>query len=497
MSEQKKYVTFRDLKELNPPQSSSIAPAKAQSTKTKKITTSTPSISSISSSPSTSRIPSTSSKAKTVSDKKSFKPQAERDIPQIESIAPERDFQRVPNSVTRQIMASGVFKGKSKQVWDYLWSVSRGAINPVRIIKRSRKDIKNGSGIGSMVTVDAAITHLESIGLLRVLPSVGSLAGNSYEIFTPEEIAISYTSTSSTPSITSPTQKLDNLDILESSISSITLSSLKSEVSGHPNTLYNTCIDDDIYTHTVEKEFARIILVCAEKILGEKIPINPQEVSRWNECATLIATELENAAKNAKGISSVPAFLATHLRRSFAKNDSEFFDKGKPPVNLPVREKNDKPTDLESKGKSRFSLGECLRFAEYLGVKGKGIVNPGGYATTIFRSGEADELIEEFLKKSPEPLAPVKCPDCNDDDLRYISGRDGEKLKCEHPRLPLAIKLYEALEELLALHLGDASYQESDLLEDLKFKIEREGLKWDESLAMALALKEKNRYQVN
>ncbi len=44
---------------------------------------------------------------------------------------------------------------------------------------------------------------------------------------------------------------------------------------------------------------------------------------------------------------------------------------------------------------SRFTLEECRRFAESL--RPEGIQNPGGYATSIHRSGEADDRIEAFL----------------------------------------------------------------------------------------------------
>jgi helix-turn-helix protein len=46
---------------------------------------------------------------------------------------------------------------------------------------------------------------------------------------------------------------------------------------------------------------------------------------------------------------------------------------------------------------SRFSLEECRRFAESL--RGEGIQNPGGYATAIHRSGEADDQVEAFLTR--------------------------------------------------------------------------------------------------
>ena len=105
------------------------------------------------------------------------------------AVSPERDFQKVPNSVTRDAMTARLFRGKSKQVWDYLWSVSRGAVVPSRTVRRSRPQIKDGAGFGSMGTVDASVSHLEAVGLIRVKTIVGESGGNEYEIFTPEEVA--------------------------------------------------------------------------------------------------------------------------------------------------------------------------------------------------------------------------------------------------------------------------------------------------------------------
>lgn len=46
---------------------------------------------------------------------------------------------------------------------------------------------------------------------------------------------------------------------------------------------------------------------------------------------------------------------------------------------------------------SKFTLEECRGFAESL--RAEGIQNPGGYATSVHRSGEADDRIEAFLKQ--------------------------------------------------------------------------------------------------
>ena len=65
---------------------------------------------------------------------------------------------------------------------------------------------------------------------------------------------------------------------------------------------------------------------------------------------------------------------------------------------------------------SKFTLEECRRYAAHLHATGQGITNPGGYATTIYRSGEVDPLIESFLQ--PPAPAPAQtdlsaCPDCH------------------------------------------------------------------------------------
>ncbi|HEX8708855.1 MAG TPA: helix-turn-helix domain-containing protein [Pyrinomonadaceae bacterium] len=86
---------------------------------------------------------------------------------------------------------------------------------------------------------------------------------------------------------------------------------------------------------------------------------------------------------------------------------------------------------------SKFSLEECRRYANHLQSTGQGINNPGGYATTIHRTGEADMLIEAFLK--PAPAAPAvdtkACPDCAGSGFYYPNGPGGGVAKCKHTQL--------------------------------------------------------------
>jgi hypothetical protein len=300
MSE-KKYVTFRDLRSVSPKPETPPEATKTPEKPTSPSTSSTPSISSTASIPS-----STSTGSK---NNKLQKPDAP-------AIAPERDFQRIPNSVTRRAIPEGLFRGKSKQVWDYLWSVSRGAVVPVRTVRKSRREIKVGAGLGSMVTVDAALEHLENVSLIAITPSIGSLVGNEYEVFTPEEAATRSTSTTSISSTTSPTQKLDVLDVLDSSISSTTQVVENSATYLPPNTSFKTKEendDDEAYAR-----FLAAVKKATREITGKDS--SPNEAARWEELAEVLITELKIASGRTT-VSSVPSFLAEHLRRRLWKKD--------------------------------------------------------------------------------------------------------------------------------------------------------------------------------
>ena len=89
---------------------------------------------------------------------------------------------------------------------------------------------------------------------------------------------------------------------------------------------------------------------------------------------------------------------------------------------------------------SKFSLEECRRYAEHLRSTGQGINNPGGYATTIHRTGEADALIEAFLNPaSAPPLADAsRCPDCQGTGFYYPKGVEKGVAKCQHERLNMS-----------------------------------------------------------
>jgi hypothetical protein len=236
-----------------------------------------------------------------------------------QAIAPERDFQRVPNSVTREAMTARLFRGKSKQVWDYLWSVSRGAIVPTRTIRRSRPQIKTGAGLGSMGTVDSALEHLQQVCLISIKTIVGESGGNEYEVFTPEEAASSMlgaTSLSGTTNLDGSTGSTQNsvLPVVpEFGSTGSSLSEKESTTSEQSKTFFKTKeekTDDD-----AALALLRQLQQAERELIGKT-----NDPSKWSETLEVILAELKIAAARTT-ISSVPAFLAEHLRRRLWKID--------------------------------------------------------------------------------------------------------------------------------------------------------------------------------
>jgi len=261
-----------------------------------------------------------------------------------------------------------------------------------------------------------------------------------------------------------------------------------------PKTFFKTDDDD---THTLVLEFVLPILEMAREILGGPLPTNEQERLRWKECASVLTDELKRAAGRTATISSVPAFLTAHLRRRFKArtNPPNRQDvQGDKSIDMGSRKKSPPGTVGQAEQKSnrergsKFSLDDCRRYADYLHKSGQGIVKPGGYATTIFRTGEADSLIERFLNPEiPKDLDLSKCPDCKGTGFIYPQGITGGVVaKCKHEKLQAALRLFDLLTQLRLHHAGDSAYQNSDLIEDLKYQCEREEMTWDPEIVNSL-----------
>ena len=106
------------------------------------------------------------------------------------------------------------------------------------------------------------------------------------------------------------------------------------------------------------------------------------------------------------------------------------------PNKVNTQKENTQTQEVSVRAGSRFTIEDCRRYAEHLRSTGQGINNPGGYATTIHRTGEADELIERFLNPTVSTQVDAsQCPDCKGSGFYYPNGPSGGVAKCKHERM--------------------------------------------------------------
>lgn len=362
--------------------------------------------------------------------------------PYEDDIAPKRDFSKVANSITRQAVPDGIFTGKSKQLYDCLYVMTRGAVVPSRTVRISRPKLMKKSGIGSRITIEANIERLISVGLIQVRQIAGEHEGNEYTVYLPEEISTtmpSQTSPSSPTRLTRPAQKVDRLVSLETSQTRHTSSLLESTLSDNVKTSFKT---DDDETHTLEN-FVGAIVEAVRCVVGGNLVTSEQERERWKELGELLASELVNASKHTDRISSVPAFFTTHLRRQLSRKaevaakpkiiantkNSGFQSSAEKLIDNPKAKQSRPKRQTSAEAKSKFSLDECRRYAEHLSATGQGITNPGGFAMTIYRSGGADELIANFLqpKTITAKIDHKNCPRCYGTGMEVVEGKGARR----------------------------------------------------------------------
>ncbi len=127
-----------------------------------------------------------------------------------------------------------------------------------------------------------------------------------------------------------------------------------------------------------------------------------------------------------------PSLKSENLRNPIEEKYTEEKDSN----NTPTQKERAERTRGVGVG-SKFSLGECQKYAAHLHATGQGITNPGGYATTIYRTGEADTLIERFFNPPalPSPIDASRCPDCKGAGWWYPKGEGSGVAKCKHEQL--------------------------------------------------------------
>ena len=232
--------------------------------------------------------------------------------------APKRDFTRAANSIVRDAIPAGVFTGKGKHLYDYLYSQTRGAITPVHSARIPTEKVMVGAGM----TRNTFRFHLERLcnsGLVRVDQRPGEHGGNVYTVLLPEEAGLQRGDRGHRGERGYSTDTGENLPLVQGSEvdpSHPGLSPIRSDTYGEGKTSFKTReinTDDEALA-----EFAAAVRKTAKEITGKEP--SKAEAARWAEVAEVLMTELKIAAGRTT-VSSVPAFLAEHLRRRLWKKE--------------------------------------------------------------------------------------------------------------------------------------------------------------------------------
>jgi hypothetical protein len=290
------------------------------------------------------------------------------------AVAPERNFHKVTNTITKEVIPNREFKGKSGQLYHALYGMTRGALVPARTVRISRPQLMKKAGIGSRVTFDSNVKYLVSIGLLEMRPIVGEHEGNEYTIILPEERSMpSLTSQSSETSETSSTQNLDRLVGLETSQTRQGSSVVNVDTYADPKTSFKTkdMNDDD----EAFAEMVALLKQASKEVTGKES--STAEAARWKEVAELLTTELRIAAARTS-VSSAPAFLAEHLRRRLRKADARQIERE-------VRETSSGTASTATSSKAELTHEEIEEQARLM--------------TSLLRDGSGiNELEEQFAQ---------------------------------------------------------------------------------------------------
>jgi hypothetical protein len=241
--------------------------------------------------------------------------------------APQRDFNKRANSLDRVALPAGIFPGSSKKLYDALYIRTRGAIVPVKNIRATKRELSDWSGIRNAKTIDAHLRYFSAVGLIISTWERGQNDGALYEVLLPEETSGLFVRSRGVtpPDTTSPGVTPHDGELRQNSGSPyhqnlgsphMTNPSVKSTTSGESKTSFktNTERDDDEALAT----FVSALKKATKDVTGREL--SPAESGRWAELAEVLVTELKIAAGRTT-ISSVPAFLAEHLRRRLWKKE--------------------------------------------------------------------------------------------------------------------------------------------------------------------------------
>ncbi len=235
-------------------------------------------------------------------------------------VSPKRDYTKVANSINRDAVPSGLFKGTSKNTYDVLYQRTRGAIVPTRTIKAVQSDLLVWTNL-SHNTLRAHLKHLQIVGLVEIHYKLGDNRGAEYEIFLPEEIDLTSYHLLPPPTTsqnvgggaaqnvgggTTQNPLVGGGGVMPASVGE---NEYLKQYSDNKNKT-NTKRDDE--ADTLFSGFIERFQTAAKKLTGA--PLSKYEQEKWERLADLLVLELETASRRASNpVSSVPAFLTKVL----------------------------------------------------------------------------------------------------------------------------------------------------------------------------------------
>jgi hypothetical protein len=240
-------------------------------------------------------------------------------------VSPQRDFTKTPNSILRDVLRHGLFRGKSRDIYDYLYSRTRGAITPRRSALLTSAEIMRGANVGSDNTLRVNLRHLMHVGLVDRKVNSGAQEGNEYFVYLPEEVNLPFDREGTPLQLTSPpqadcpghpVQKLPGAPGAEIAGGAPGSSADGSTTYDGSKTSFKTNTE-----HDDDEAYARFLArlkQAVREVTGRDS--SAAEAERWEQLAELLVTELKIAAGRTT-VSSVPAFLTEHLRRRLWKKD--------------------------------------------------------------------------------------------------------------------------------------------------------------------------------
>jgi hypothetical protein len=234
------------------------------------------------------------------------------------TIAPAKDFQKVANSISREAVPQGLFKGKSKQLYDYMYSQTRGAIIPTRRMRLTKKKLMVAAHIGSRNTFEGNMDWLLRVGLIQEFVIIGEKDGNEYEVFMPEEITLpGQTGQTRQTGQTEHAQKLVTLVTPETGQTRQTQVIESETASSEPKTSFKDMAK-------IDDEGAKVF----ERLQKLERDLTGANAGDWMKVAEALEERARKIASRTKTISDLPKLLAEDLRRESIRTESKPKQKG-------------------------------------------------------------------------------------------------------------------------------------------------------------------------